>query len=184
MIVIWLYGLNQNKNGQSTVKRNTHLITLRMNEINYKANMLQMKALNLTYSTVIIVKSERKQEWARSRTDKADLNRSPGGKRGWGRNRREGFSKRASKVLCLESQYSWVGQTLKRAKDKWAAPPGPGTQQKQKGEAGIPTDGSEAKGAAFPRWLDADHQNSSRCSIPRRGVPSSMRVSQVVAEVC
>ena len=26
-----------------------------MNEINYKANMLQMKALNLTYSTVIIV---------------------------------------------------------------------------------------------------------------------------------
>ena len=26
-----------------------------MNEINYKANMLQMKALNLTYSTMIIV---------------------------------------------------------------------------------------------------------------------------------
>ena len=46
-----------------------------MNEINYKANMLQMKALNLTYSTVIIVKSERKQEWARSRTDKAELRR-------------------------------------------------------------------------------------------------------------
>ena len=75
MIVIWLYGLNQSKNGQSTVKRNTHLITLQMNEINYKANMLQMKALNLTYSTVIIVKSERKQEWARSRTDKAELRR-------------------------------------------------------------------------------------------------------------
>ena len=46
-----------------------------MNEINYKANMLQLKALNLTYSTVIIVKSERKQEWAKSRTDKAELRR-------------------------------------------------------------------------------------------------------------
>ena len=53
----------------------THLKTLQMNEINYKANMLQMKALNLTYSTVIIVKSEIKQEWAKSRTDEAELRR-------------------------------------------------------------------------------------------------------------
>ena len=55
IIGILLYGLNQSKNGQSTVKWNSHLITLQMNEITYKADMLQMMALNLTYSTMIIV---------------------------------------------------------------------------------------------------------------------------------
>ena len=37
-----------------------------MNEINYKANMLQMKALNLTYSTVIIVYHSEKSEPSRT----------------------------------------------------------------------------------------------------------------------
>ena len=47
-----------------------------MKEINYKANMLQMEALNLTYSTMIIVNQrESKSEQGLGQKDKAELRR-------------------------------------------------------------------------------------------------------------
>ena len=56
-----VYGLNQSKNGQSKVKWNRYLITFQMNEINYKANMLQSESFKLYLLYLDYCKPERER---------------------------------------------------------------------------------------------------------------------------
>lgn len=95
----------------------------------------------------------------------------------WG----EAFSKRANETLYPKCQHSGVGQKCSEPKIDELHLQGQGLQE-QEGKAEILTNGSGAKGTAFLRWhlgtLIAAHQDSSGCSLPRRGAPASTWVSK------